>query len=88
MDRVLADNKQCFNFSLEQKSTKVCTFSYLIRFTKDKLIDQFTYLSNNISSTESDINTRLIKGRTAISALSTTWNLISLKKKKKNSYKP
>ena len=31
-----------------------------------KFIDQFTYLSNNISSTESDVNLHLVKAWTAI----------------------
>ena len=31
-----------------------------------KLVDQFTYLGSNISSTESDVNTRVGKAWTAI----------------------
>ena len=38
-----------------------------------KLVDKFTYLGSSISSTETDINTQLPKGWTAIDRLSVTW---------------
>ena len=38
-----------------------------------KLVDKFTYLGSNISSTEKDIDTRLTKAWTAIDRLSIIW---------------
>ena len=38
-----------------------------------KLVDQFTYLGSNISSTESDVNIRIGKAWTAIDRLSIIW---------------
>ena len=38
-----------------------------------KLVDKFTYLGSSVSSTETDINTRLVKVWTAIDKLSITW---------------
>ena len=38
-----------------------------------KLVDKFTYLGSNVSSTENDINTRLAKAWTAIDRLSVIW---------------
>ena len=38
-----------------------------------KLVDKFTYLGSNVSSTETDINTRLAKKWTAIDRLSVIW---------------
>ena len=38
-----------------------------------KLIDKFTYQGSSVSSTETDINTRLAKARTAIDWLSIIW---------------
>ena len=38
-----------------------------------KLVDKFTYLGSSVSSTESDINTRLAKAWTAINRLSVIW---------------
>ena len=37
--------------------------------TSLKLVDKFTYLGNSVSSTEKDINTRLMKAWTAIDKL-------------------
>ena len=37
------------------------------------LVDKFTYLGSSVSSTETDINTRLAKTWTAIDRLSVTW---------------
>ena len=37
------------------------------------LVDKFTYLGSNISSTEKDIDTRLTKAWTAINRLSIIW---------------
>ena len=38
-----------------------------------KLIDKFTYIGSSVSSTEKDINTWLVKERTAIDSLSVIW---------------
>ena len=38
-----------------------------------KLVDKFTYLGSNVSSTKNDINTRLAKAWTAIDRLSVIW---------------
>ena len=38
-----------------------------------KLVDKFTYLGSNVSSTETDINTRLAKAWTAINRQSVIW---------------
>ena len=38
-----------------------------------KLVDQFTYLGGNMSSTESDLNIRIAKAWIAIDRLSTVW---------------
>ena len=38
-----------------------------------KLVDKFTYLGSSVSSTETDINTRLAKAWTAIDSLSVIW---------------
>ena len=38
-----------------------------------KLVDKFTYLGSSVSSTETDINTRLAKVWTAINKLSVIW---------------
>ena len=38
-----------------------------------KLVDKFTYLESNVSSTENDINTWLAKAWTAINRLSVIW---------------
>ena len=39
----------------------------------NKLVDKFTYLRSSVSSTETDINTRLAKAWTAIDWLSVIW---------------
>ena len=41
--------------------------------TSLKLVDKFTYLGSNVSSTEKDIDTRLTKALTAIDRLSIIW---------------
>ena len=41
--------------------------------TSLKLVDKFTYLGSSISSTEKDINTRLMKAWTAINKLLLIW---------------
>ena len=38
-----------------------------------KIVDKFTNIGSNASSTENDINMRLAKGRTAIDSLSVIW---------------
>ena len=38
-----------------------------------KLVDKFTYLESSVSSTETDINTWLVKAWTAINRLSVIW---------------
>ena len=44
-------------------------------------MDQFTYLDNNISSTENDVNTRIDKTLTVIDRLSAIWKSDLSKKK-------
>ena len=39
----------------------------------DKLVDKFTYLGSSVSSSETDIDTRLTKAWTAINRLSVIW---------------
>ena len=46
----------------------------LVAFKPRKLVDPFTYLGSNISSTESEVNIRRGKPRTAIDRLTTLWN--------------
>ena len=41
--------------------------------TSLKLVDEFTYLGSSVSSTEKDIDTRLMKAWTAIDRLSIIW---------------
>ena len=41
--------------------------------TSLKLVHKFTYLESSVSSTEKDINTRLMKAWTAIDKLSIIW---------------
>ena len=41
-----------------------------------KLVDQLTYLGNNISSTKSNVNIRIGKASTVINRLSTVWKMI------------
>ena len=41
-----------------------------------KLVDKFTYLGSSVSSTETDINTRLAKAWTAINRLSVIWKSV------------
>ena len=41
-----------------------------------KLVDKFTYLGSSVSSTETDIDTRLKKARTAIDRLSVIWKSV------------
>ena len=38
-----------------------------------KLVDKFTYLGSNVSSTENDINARVVKAWTAINRLLVIW---------------
>ena len=38
-----------------------------------KVVDQFIYLCNNISSTERDVNVNIVKVWTAVDRLSTMW---------------
>ena len=49
-----------------------------------KLVDQFTYLGCNISSTESDVNMYLAKVWTALDSLSIIWKSDLFDKIKKN----
>ena len=48
------------------------------------LVDKFSYLRSSISSTETDINTRLVKGWSAIDKLSVIWKLDLTDKMKRN----
>ena len=52
--------------------------------TSLKLVDKFTYLGSNISSTEKDIDTRLTKAWTAIDRLSIIWKSILTDKMKRS----
>ena len=46
---------------------------YTLNGSTLKLVDKFTYLGSSVSSTETDINTRLAKAWTAINRLSVIW---------------
>ena len=46
-----------------------------------KLVDKFTYLRSSVSSTETDIDTRLTKAWTAIDTLSVIWKSVSSKQR-------
>ena len=46
-----------------------------------KLVDKFTYLSSNVSSTENDISTRLTKAWIAVDRLSVIWKKVLCNKK-------
>ena len=46
---------------------------YTLDRTPLKLVEKFTYLESNVSSTENDIDTRLTKALTAINRLSIIW---------------
>ena len=47
-----------------------------VSFFRSSLVDKFTYLGSNVSSTEKDIDTRLTKAWTAIDKLSVIWKYI------------
>ena len=49
-----------------------------------KLVDKFTYLGSSVSSTETDIDTRLTKSWTAINRLSVIWKSDQTDKMKRN----
>ena len=49
-----------------------------------KLVDKFTYLGSSVSSTETDINTRLAKAWTAIDRLSVIWKSDLIDKMKRS----
>ena len=49
-----------------------------------KLVDKFTYPGSNLSSTETDINTRLAKAWTALDSLSVIWKSDLADKIKRN----
>ena len=42
-------------------------------YLQEVLRDYFTYLDSNVSSTESDVDIRLVKVRTAIDRISIIW---------------
>ena len=52
--------------------------------TSLKLVDKFTYLGSNVSSTEKDIDTRLTKAWTAIDRLSIIWKSDLTDKRKRS----
>ena len=56
----------CFN-QRDNISTLNCSFQ--------KLVDKFTYLGSSVSSTETDIDTWLVKAWTSIEELSVIWKL-------------
>ena len=49
-----------------------------------KLVDKFTYLRSSVSSTETDINTRLAKAWTAVDKLSVIWKSYLTDKRKRS----
>ena len=49
-----------------------------------KLVDKFTYLGSSVSSTETDIDTRLAKAWTASDSLSVIWKLYQTDKMKRS----
>ena len=49
-----------------------------------KLVDNFTYLGSSVSSTDTDINTRLVKPWTAIDRLSVIWKSDLIEKMKRS----
>ena len=53
-----------------------------------KLVDKFTYLGSSVSSTETDINMRLTKARTAINRLSVIWKSNLTDKIKRSFFQP
>ena len=52
--------------------------------TSLKLVDKFTYLGSNVSSTEKDVDTRLTKAWTAIDRLSIIWKSDLIDKMKRS----
>ena len=52
--------------------------------TSLKLVDKFTYLGSSVSSTEKDIDTRLMKAWTAMDRLSIIWKLDMTDKMKRS----
>ena len=52
-----------------------------------KLVDKFTYLGSSVSSTETDINTRVAKAWTAINRLSVIWKSDLTDKMKRSFFK-
>ena len=56
--------------------------------TSLKLVDKFTYLGSSVSSTEKDIDTRLMKAWTAIDRLSIIWKSNLTDKKKCSFFQP
>ena len=64
----------CFN----QRDISTLNGSFL------KLVDNFTYLGSSVSSTETDINTRLAKAWAAIDRLSVIWKSDLTDKMKRN----
>ena len=56
--------------------------------TSLKLVDKFTYLGSNVSSTEKDIDTRLTKAWTAIDKLSIVWKSDMTDKMKRSFIQP
>ena len=54
----------CFNQTGDISTVNGCSL---------KLVDKFTYLGSSVSSTETDIDTRLAKASTAINRLSVIW---------------
>ena len=65
----------CFN-----QAGDICTLDG----TSLKLVDKFTYLGSSVSSTEKDIDTRLMKAWTAIDRLAILWKSDLTNKKKRS----
>ena len=52
-----------------------------------KLVDKFTYLGSSVSSTETDINTRLANAKTTVNRLSDIWKSDLADKMKRSFFK-
>ena len=63
------DDDDIFRFCFNQRGD-----ISILKSSSLKLVDKFTYLGRSVSSTETDINTRLAKAGTAIDRLSVMWN--------------
>ena len=81
-------NSCCISWSKRQKaSAQICFKQGVLSNLRDKplkLVDQFTYLGSNISSTESDVNIDKEKEWIAIDRLSIKWKSGLAEKRKRD----